>query len=152
MRTTIKTLALALVLGSPLAAQADNGLISVKSAFDVNTTADRLEQALEAKGMTLFTRVRHSDAAEKVGIDLRPTQLLIFGNPKVGSPLIACAQSVAIDLPQKALISEDENHQVWLTYNDPRYLAQRHGISGCEENLGKVEKALANFASQATQP
>lgn len=152
MRTTIKTLALALILGSPLAAQADNGLISVKSAFDVNTTADRLEQALTEKGMTIFTRVRHSDAAEKVGIPVRPTQLLIFGNPKVGSPLIACAQSVAIDLPQKALISEDENNQVWLTYNDPQYLAQRHGISGCEESLGKVEKALANFASHATRP
>lgn len=152
MRLKIKTLALALMLGSPVAAQAENGLISVKSEFDVNTTADRLEQALAEKGMTLFARVRHSDAAEKVGISLRPTQLLIFGNPKVGSPLIACAQSVAIDLPQKALISRDADNQVWLTYNDPQYLAQRHAITGCDEGLGKVEKALASFARQATQP
>lgn len=152
MKTRVASLALTLMLGLPLVAQAENGLISVKSAFDVNTTADRLEQALSDKGMTLFARVRHSDGAEKVGISLRPTQLLIFGNPKVGSPLIACAPSVAIDLPQKALISQDENNQVWLTYNDPQYLAQRHAITGCDENLTKVEKALANFASQATQP
>ena len=83
---------------------ADNGLISIKSAHDVKTTADRLENILKEKGMTVFTRINHSAGAEKVGQQLRPTELVIFGNPKVGTPLMQCNQSMAIDLPQKALI------------------------------------------------
>lgn len=142
----------AFILISPLLANADNGLIKVQSQFDVNTTTDRLEQMLEKKGMTIFARIDHSGGAKKVGINIAPTQLLIFGNPKVGSPLIACQQTIAIDLPQKALISQDENNQVWLTYNDPIYLADRHNVSGCEKALQKVSKALANFTKKATQP
>ena len=142
----------AFILISPLLANADNGLIKVQSQFDVNTTTDRLEQMLAKKGMTIFARIDHSGGAKKVGINIAPTQLLIFGNPKVGSPLIACQQTIAIDLPQKALISQDKNNQVWLTYNDPIYLADRHHVSGCEKALQKVSKALANFTKQATQP
>jgi uncharacterized protein (DUF302 family) len=150
MKFKLLTLALAITL--PVIAHADNGLIKVKSAFDVNTTTDRLEKILTSKGMTIFNRIHHSDSAEKVGITIRPTQLLIFGNPKVGSPLMACQQSFAIDLPQKALITQDENNQVWLTYNDPKYIAKRHELKGCEQSLNKVEKALATFAQKATQP
>lgn len=133
-------------------AAADQGLITVKSSQDVKKTADRLETILKQKGMNVFVRINHTDGARKVGQDLRPTELLIFGNPKVGTPLMQCGQTIAIDLPQKALIWQDENGQVWLTYNDPKYLANRHKISSCKAVLDKVEKALQNFATAATQP
>ena len=129
---------------------ADNGLISIKSPYHVKKTADRLENALNEKGMTVFIRINHAEGARKVGENLRPTELVIFGNPKVGTPLMQCGQSVAIDLPQKALIWEDEAGQVWLTYNDPYYLANRHSLAGCDEVIKKIEKALGNFAKTAT--
>jgi uncharacterized protein (DUF302 family) len=134
------------------AARAGSGLVSVKSLHDVKTTADRLENTLQQKGMTVFIRIDHAQAAQKVGRELRPTELIIFGNPKVGTPLMECRQSVAIDLPQKALIWQDEQGQVWLSYNDPNYLVERHGIAGCDEVVQKIEGALANFAKAATAP
>jgi uncharacterized protein (DUF302 family) len=133
-------------------AYADNGLVSRKSFHNVKSTADRLESALRKKGMTVFIRIDHAEGAQKVGKKLRPTELVIFGNPKVGTPLMQCGQSVALDLPQKALIWEDEKGQVWLTYNDPRYLASRHGITECVEVVKKIGKALSNFANAATMP
>ena len=133
-------------------AHADSGLINVKSAHNVKETADRLEKALNAKGMTVFIRINHAEGAQKVGKNLRPTELVIFGNPKVGTPLMQCSQSVAIDLPQKALIWEDEKKTVWYSYNEPAYLAQRHGLNGCDAVLEKVGKALNNFAAAATKP
>jgi len=131
---------------------ADNGLISVKSAHDVKTTADRLEGLLKQKGMKVFIRINHAQGAQKIGKELRPTELIIFGNPKVGTPLMQCAQSVAIDLPQKALIWQDAQGQVWLSYNDPNYLVERHQITGCGGVIKKVGKALDNFAKSATMP
>ncbi|MDP5252790.1 MULTISPECIES: DUF302 domain-containing protein [unclassified Vibrio] len=128
----------------------ENGLVSVKSHYDVNTTVQKLESVLTSKGMTIFAKVDHAAGAKGVNIDLRPTQVVIFGNPKVGSPLMVCQQSMAIDLPQKALISENEQGEVWLTYNDPKYLAKRHHIEGCDDTLNKVSQALANFAKAAT--
>ncbi len=133
-------------------AYADNGIISVKSSHEVKATADRLEKILKQKGMTVFIRINHAAGAQKVGKKLRPTELVVFGNPKVGTPLMQCSQSTAIDLPQKALIWEDEKGQVWLSYNDPHYLVERHGITGCAEVIKKVEKALSNFANAATMP
>jgi len=131
---------------------ADNGMISIKSSNDVKVTADRLEKNLIAKGMTVFIRINHAENAQKVGKELRPSELIIFGNPKVGTPLMQCGQSVAIDLPQKALIWKDEAGQVWLSYNDPKYLAKRHGIKDCAEVIKKIETALGNFAKAATMP
>ena len=131
---------------------ADNGIISIKSSHDVKTTVDRLEDKLREKGMTVFIRINHEEGAEKVGKKLRPTELIIFGNPKVGTPLMQCGQSVGIDLPQKALIWQDESGQVWLSYNDPKYLANRHSIKECSEVIKKIEKALGNFAKMATMP
>ena len=131
---------------------ADNGLISIKSSHDVQGTADRLENTLREKGMTVFIRINHAEGAQKVGKKLRPTELVVFGNPKVGTPLMQCSQSVAIDLPQKALIWEDEAGHVWFSYNDPRYLAKRHGITECVNVIKKIEKALSNFAHAATRP
>ncbi len=139
---------LLIVFFSPLAI-ADNGLISMKSAHSVKVTADRLEKALLTKGMTVFIRIDHAEGAHKVGKKLRPTELIIFGNPKVGTPLMQCSQRVAIDLPQKALIWEDEDKQVWLSYNDPEYLAKRHDIKGCDAVLKKIENALGRFAKTA---
>ncbi|EAS42156.1 DUF302 domain-containing protein [Photobacterium profundum] len=131
---------------------ANNGLISVKSSHNVKVTADKLEQILNDKGMTVFVRIDHSAGAKHVGEVLRPTELIIFGNPKVGTPLMQCSQSAAIDLPQKALISQDEKGQVWLTYNSPDYLVKRHNIKGCNEIVTKIETALANFSKAATMP
>ena len=133
-------------------AYADSGLKHVKSAHSVDTTADRLESVLGEKGMTVFARINHANGAQKAGMELPPTELVIFGNPKVGTPLMQCDRSVGIDLPQKALIWEDANGQVWLSYNDPQYLAKRHDLSKCLEVIKKVEKALANFAQVATSP
>ncbi|OZS43246.1 DUF302 domain-containing protein [Photobacterium sanguinicancri] len=132
-------------------ANADNGLITLKSSLSVNETADKFEKVAQEKGMVIFARIDHAQRAEKVGVTLRPTQLVIFGNPKVGSPLMACSQGVAIDLPQKVIVTEDENKQVWLTYNDPQYLVNRHNIRGCDAVIEKVSKALTNFAKSATQ-
>ena len=131
---------------------ADSGIISMKSSHDVKITADRLENNLIAKGMRVFIRINHTEGAQKVGKKLRPTEVIIFGNPKVGTPLMQCSQSVAIDLPQKALIWEDEAGQVWLSYNDPKYLVKRHGIKECVEVIKKIERALSNFANAATMP
>jgi uncharacterized protein (DUF302 family) len=128
---------------------AADGVINVESSFDVRETADRLEDILNQKGMTIFNRVKHSEGAGKVGIELRETELIIFGNSKVGSPLMKCQQSVAIDLPQKALIWEDDESKVWISYNDPRYLEKRHNISNCGEVISKIEKALSGITKAA---
>ena len=131
---------------------AADGLISVKSSHNVKATADRLESILKQKGMNVFIRINHAQGAQKIGKELRPTELIVFGNPKVGTPLMQCTQSVAIDLPQKALIWQDAQGQVWLSYNDPNYLVERHQIAGCGEVIKKVGNALGNFAKAATMP
>ena len=134
------------------ASYAQNGLISVKSAHDVKSTADRLKKVLKEKGMTVFARINHALGAQKAGKKLLPTELLIFGNPKVGAPLMQCNRTAAIDLPQKALIWQDDKGQVWLTYNDPQYLMRRHKLEGCKKVIDKIKGALANFANIAAQP
>ena len=150
MRQTLYTITALFLLTS--LAYADNGIISVKSSHEVKATADRLESTLKQKGMTVFIRINHAAGAQKVGKKLRPTELIVFGNPKVGTPLMQCRQTTAIDLPQKALIWEDQEGTVWFSYNDPNYLVERHGIAGCAEVIQKIEKALSNFAKAATMP
>lgn len=147
MKHIIITLLILII--SVVTVSAEEGLISVKSRHDAKTTADRLVAALNAKGMNIFIRIDHAKGAKQAGLELRPTELVIFGNPKVGTPFMKCGQSVAIDLPQKALIWEDRNGQVWLSYNDPAYLAKRHGITGCEDVIQKISGALSNFANAA---
>jgi len=107
----------------------DRGMIDVPSPYSVPETLVRLESILKERGVTVFARVDHSAEAEKAGLTMRPTQLLIFGSPKGGTPLMVAAPSVAIDLPLKALAWEDERGRVWLSYNAPEYLQQRHGFS-----------------------
>jgi uncharacterized protein (DUF302 family) len=148
MRNLFLTLILSALFTA--SAYATEGMISIKSAHTVAVTADRLEKILGSKGMTVFKRIDHAAGAKKVGKTLRPTELVIFGNPKVGTPLMLCSQSVAIDLPQKALIWQDEAGQVWFSYNDPQYLALRHNIQGCDKVLKKVAGALGKFAKKAS--
>lgn len=149
MRKQLTGLALTALISAP--AMADNGIITVQSNHDVATTADKLESVLNNKGMTVFTRINHAEGAKKANLELRPTEVVIFGNPKVGTPLMLCSQTTALDLPQKALIWEDEKGQTWLSYNDPEYLKERHNIEGCDAVIGKVKGALAKFAGAATQ-
>ncbi|MGM0768397.1 MAG: DUF302 domain-containing protein [Pseudomonadota bacterium] len=141
----------AVLLFFSVPALAAEGMVTVKSSHSVEATADKLESVLKEKGMTVMARVNHQQGASKAGLELRPTEVVIFGNPKVGTPLMQCAQSVAIDLPQKALIWEDEQGATWLGYNDPGYLKSRHGIEGCDEVLAKVNGALSGFAKAATE-
>ncbi|UCB56330.1 MAG: DUF302 domain-containing protein [Thiotrichales bacterium] len=139
------------LINSQVFAEQSDGVIRMKSMHSVSVTVEKLESALKSKGMTIFKRVSHADGAASVGLELRPTELMIFGNPKVGTPLMQCQQLAALDLPQKALIYEDENGQVWFAYNDPQYIAERHNISGCDDVVNKISKALANFSRAATQ-
>lgn len=139
----------ALALMYNLTSQAADGVISVKSDFEVTETTDRLERILKEKKMTVFNRIHHSEGARSVGIELRDTELLIFGNPKVGSPLMKCQQITALDLPQKALIWKDEKNDVYISYNDPNYIQSRHDVYGCEEVVKKIENALSNFTKAA---
>jgi len=132
------------------AACAGDGLINKKSAFGASETLDRLETVLKEKGITLFARVSHSAGAEGVGIALRPTELLIFGNPKLGSHFFTSRQTAGIDLPMKALAWEDADGQVWLTYNDPQYIADRHGIADRGEIVSKMTGALDKMTDAAT--
>jgi len=129
---------------------ADNGLISKKSKYSVHETIDRLEKVLKEKGITVALRWDHAQRAKDVGIPLRPTELLIFGNPKLGSHFFTSKQTAGIDLPLKMLAYEDEKGQVWLTYNDPAYIAKRHDITDRDDIVAKMSKALDNFSNVAT--
>lgn len=128
----------------------NNGMITRMSNYSVKETIDRLSDALKSKGITVALRWSHSDKASGVGIPLRPTELLIFGNPKLGSNMFTSNQAAGIDFPMKALAWQDEKGQVWYTYNDPMYLASRHGINDRVEVLKKMSKALAAFSAIAT--
>jgi uncharacterized protein (DUF302 family) len=141
-----------ILLALVLPATADNGLVTIKSPHDVATTTDKLVTALKAKGMTVFDVIDHSKGAAKVGIELAPTTVVILGNPKVGTPLMKCSRTAAIDLPQKMLIWSDEAGQTWLAYNDPVYMAKRHSVTGCDEVVKKITGALGKFSAAATAP
>jgi uncharacterized protein (DUF302 family) len=105
-----------------------NGLMQVASPYSVDETIKRLEAVLAQRGVQVFALIDHSGEAEKVGMKMRPTKVLIFGNPKSGTPLMVAAPSLAIDLPLKVLVAEDEQGKVWVSYNRPEYLQQRHGV------------------------
>jgi uncharacterized protein (DUF302 family) len=130
---------------------AADGLIVVKSPYSPKQTMDRLEDVVKKRGLNVFARIDHAAGAAKIGKTLRPTELLIFGNPKGGTPFMECAQSVGIDLPLKALVWEDASKQVWLGYNDPAFLAQRHGAAQCPV-AANLRKALDGMAQAAVAP
>lgn len=109
-------------------AHAGSNLVTKPSKYSVSETINRMEQAVTAKGMQIFTRIDHSAEAKKVGLAMRPTELLIFGNPKGGTALMVARPTAAIDLPMKALAWEDSDGKVWLTYNSPELLQERHNV------------------------
>ena len=130
------------------AAVAADGLVALKSPYPAKDTMNRFEENAKQRGLTVFARIDHAAGAAKVGKTLRPTEVLIFGNPQGGTPLMECAQSVGIDLPLKALVWEDAQGQVWLGYNDPAWLASRHAAADCPA-AAMLGKALAGL-SEAT--
>ena len=111
-----------------MAAMPGNGMVHLRSHHSVQETLRRLESALRAHGVSIFARIDHSGEAEKVGLRMPPTQVLIFGSPKAGTPLMVASPTLAIDLPLKALAWEDADGTVWLSYNSPEYLKQRHNV------------------------
>ena len=128
-----------------------DGMIMMKSSHSVDRTLDRLSETLTAKGLTVFARIDHAANAGSASLELPATQVLIFGNPKLGTPLMQANRPIAIDLPQKALAYKDAEGQVWLAYNDPRYLADRHDVTTRDKIVEKIGKALHSFARQATR-
>ena len=106
----------------------NNGIVNQPSNHSVDVTVDRLKNMLQSKGITLFALIDHSGEAAKVGMKMPPTKLLIFGSPKAGTPLMLAAPSIAIDLPLKILVWEDDQGKIWLSYNSPEYLQKRHGL------------------------
>jgi len=132
---------------------ATDGLITIKSNFGPADTMKRLEAEVKAKGLTVFAHVDHAAGAAAVDLKLRPTDLLIFGNAKGGTPLMQQAQTVGIDLPLKALVWQDEQGATWLSYNDPAYLAGRHGVGEpAKTAIGAMTAALHAIAAKATAP
>ena len=127
---------------------AAEGLVTVPSSFGPKDTMGRFEAAVKAKGLTVFARIDHAAGASEVGMTLPPTELLIFGNAKGGTPLMQANQATGIDLPLKALVYEDEAGKVWLAYNDPYWIAQRHGQSATADAMAAL---LKDLAAQATR-
>lgn len=146
---TIAAVFVSLAFMSPAKAQ-DNGLITKPSPYGVGQTLDKLEAIFAKKGITVFARVDHAAGAKKVGVDMKPTQLLIFGNPKMGTPLIMKNQVMGIDLPLKVLAWKDKNGKTMIAYNDPEFLAKRHGVTG-HPVLAKMAGALKNLTDAATK-
>lgn len=128
-----------------------DGLIAVKSPHSVKETMDNFEGAAKARNLNIFLRVDHAAGAQKIGKSLKPTELLVFGNPQGGTPLMECAQTAGIDLPLKALAWQDAGGQVWLAYNDPQFLADRHGGKECGPVVQNLRKALAGLVQEATK-
>jgi len=126
-----------------------DGLISKKSNHSVKVTLDRLENILKKKGITIVKRWSHDEGGKKAGIPLRPTELLIFGNPKMGTHFFTSNQTAGIDLPMKALAWKDKDGTVWLTYNDPSYIAGRHSIDNRSEVVKKMTGALNKMTNAA---
>ncbi len=132
-------------------AMATDGLITVRSSYGPEETASRLEAAVKAKAMTVFARIDHAAGAGEVGLPLRPTQLLIFGVAKAGTPLMQGVQTIGIDLPLKALVWQDASGTTWLSYNDPRWLAKRHGLGPeAEATVGTMSAVLDALAKAST--
>ncbi|MGA2205728.1 MAG: DUF302 domain-containing protein [Terracidiphilus sp.] len=125
------------------------GIVDIPSQHPVDETAAKLRSILEAKGVTLFALVDHSGEAEKAGMKMRPTKLLIFGSPKAGTPLMLAAPSIAIDLPLKILVWEDEGGKVWISYNSADYLRSRHNVPAeLMQNIAVVEALAAKAAEE----
>jgi len=130
---------------------ATESLISVESQHSAKQTADKFASIVEQKGLTLFARIDHQKNAAGVDLPLRDTEVIIFGNPKVGTPIMQCSQQAAIDFPQKVLVWTDTNKTTWLSYNNPEYIKERHQIKGCDKTLSKVAGVLSALTHAAAK-
>jgi len=129
-----------------------DGLTICSSNFGPKETMDRLVAAVTSRGLAILARIDHAAAAVKVGMELRPTEVVLFGNPRGGTPLMQAVQTMGIDLPLKALVWQDEDGKTWLAYNDPNWLAKRHeALVGTDRTLGAMTDALAVVAKEATE-
>ena len=127
-----------------------DGLTTIRSRFGPKETMDRLQAEIRAKGMTVFARIDHAAGAPEVGLTLRPTELIIFGNARGGTPLMESVQTVGIDLPLKALIWEDAGGETWLSYNEPSWIAQRHNVANAEPIVSKMAAGLSAISKAGT--
>ncbi|MEM8505083.1 MAG: DUF302 domain-containing protein [Cyanobacteria bacterium P01_D01_bin.1] len=147
------TLALCTEPGKTLPAPTNYGLVVKQSPYSVEETERRFLGILDSKGLNTFTTIDHSQNAEGVGLTLRPTRVVIFGNPNLGTPLMQCEQILAVDLPQKLLIWQDETGQVKIAYNDPRYVGGRHQIDDCgTKPIRQIAGALDKLTSSVIAP
>jgi uncharacterized protein (DUF302 family) len=151
MKSSSRILGFLLLMLLAFGAQAESGLINVPSAYGVDETAERFVAALEEAGLKVFARIDHSAGAAKVGMELRPTLLIIFGSPKAGTALMTSDQRSGIDLPLKALAWRDAEGKVWLSYNSPDHLFGRFVIEDRESVKESITGALAKFATTATE-
>ncbi len=152
----LKKIILATILIFPLAWQPalaqDNGLITKQSSFGVAETLDRLEALFAERGIAVAARVDHAASAKSVDLELRPNQVLIFGNPKLGTPLMQSNPTIGVDLPLRVLAWEDADGQVWVAYTDPATLRARHGITDRDPNFAQMTKVLDGLTTAATTP
>ena len=149
LTTAVLALALPLTLAlAATAAAAADGLVALKSPYPAKETMNRFEDNAKQRGLIVFARIDHAAGATRIGKTLRPTEVLIFGNPQGGTPLMECAQTMGIELPLKALVWEDAQGQVWLGYNDPAWLVSRHGAAECPAAQA-VGKALSSLSETA---
>jgi uncharacterized protein (DUF302 family) len=128
-----------------------SGLTTIRSHFDHKETLNRLDAAIKAQGMTVFARIDHAAGAAEAGLTLAPTELIIFGNARGGTPLMQSVQTVGIDLPLKALVWEDASGAIWLSYNEPSWIAQRHGVANAEPIVSKMAAVLSAMSTKATE-
>jgi uncharacterized protein (DUF302 family) len=126
-----------------------DGLTTIPSRFGPKETMDRLATEIQTKGMKVFARIDHAAGAAEVGLTLRPTELIIFGNARGGTPLMQLAQTVGIDLPLKALVWQDAAGKTWLSYNEPNWIAQRHGVADAEPIVSKMADLLSAISRKA---
>jgi uncharacterized protein (DUF302 family) len=134
--------------GKSMIQESNNGIVTIESRHSVDETLHKLKQILDAKGVKLFALIDHSGAAAQAGMEMRPTKVLIFGSPKAGTPLMIASPTIAIDLPLKLLVWEDAGGQVRISYNDPVYLQQRHGLP---PELTQNIAAAGVFAAEAAK-
>ena len=126
------------------------GLKTLPSDFEPEETMRRLETEIKAHGMSVFTRINHAAMAKEAGLTLRPTEVILFGNPRGGTPLMQASQTMGIDLPLKALVWQDASGKTWISYNEPAWLAKRHEVTGMDSPLATMTKALGDIAAKAT--
>jgi uncharacterized protein (DUF302 family) len=143
---------LMLILGNGAQVMAADGLTTVKSDHSPAETIARLESAIKANGMTVFARIDHASAAKEAGMELRPTEVLIFGAAKGGTPLMRADQTIGLDLPLKALVWQDANGQTWISFNDPEWLANRHGLGPEAKPVAtKLKAVLSSVVGEAAR-